>query len=143
MPLPDLATGLVIIRYEYLCHSHAKSGAVTGEKEHHACVALVFESPERGKSVLLLPITHSEPNADQSAVEIPLKVKKLLGLDDERSWVLVSECNIDIWPTPDIRPLPGQTERFAFGHLPPKLFRQIRDAFMAEHRERTLKTVSR
>ncbi|MBF0167465.1 MAG: hypothetical protein HQL45_07515 [Alphaproteobacteria bacterium] len=142
MPLPDLATGLVI-RYEYLWHSQAKSGADTAEKERPACVALVFESPERGKSVLLLPITHSEPNADQSAVEIPLKVKKLLGLDDARSWVLVSECNIDIWPTPDIRPLPGQTQHFAYGHLPPKLFRKIRDAFMTAYRERTVKTVTR
>ncbi|MBI5120575.1 MAG: hypothetical protein HZA67_06180 [Rhodospirillales bacterium] len=142
MPLPDLATGLVI-RYEYLWHSQALAGADTAQKERPACVVLVFDHPERGKSVLLLPITHSPPKAGQGAVEIPLRVKQHLGLDEERSWVLVSECNIDIWPTPDIRPLPGQTECFAYGHLPPKLFRQIRDAFISAYKERRLKTVKR
>lgn len=142
MPLPDLATGLVI-RYEYLWHSQATAGSGTAQKERPACVALVFDHPERGKSVLLLPITHSEPKAGQHAVEIPYKVKQHLGLDEARSWVMVTECNIDIWPTPDIRPLPGQTERFAYGHLPPKLFRQIRDAFISAYKERRLRTVKR
>ncbi len=142
MPLPDLATGLVI-RYEYLWHSQAVAGADTAEKERPACVVLTFDHPERGKSVLLLPITHSEPLAGQTGVEIPFKVKQHLGLDDERSWVVVSECNIDIWPTPDIRPLPGQPERFTYGHLPPKLFRQIRDAFLEVYRQRKVKSVKR
>jgi hypothetical protein len=51
--------------------------------------------------VVLLPITHSPPAADQVGVELPQRVKLHLGLDRDRSWVIVSECNIDGWPSPD------------------------------------------
>ena len=73
------------------------------------------------------PVTHSAPAAAEMAVEIPLATKQRLGLDDARSWVVISEGNEFIWPGPDIRPLPHDTRRFDYGLLPPGLFRQIRD----------------
>jgi hypothetical protein len=79
--------------------------------------------------VTVVPITHSSPAGD--AVEIPLTVKRRLGLDEERSWAVVSEVNRFVWPGPDLRPVPrGDDERFDYGFLPPSLFHQIRDQLL-------------
>jgi hypothetical protein len=43
--------------------------------------------------VLVLPITHSQPDHASLAVEIPENVKKRLRLDAARSWVVLSEWN--------------------------------------------------
>jgi hypothetical protein len=39
---------------------------------------------------VLLPITHSPPDADTIGIEIPFKVKQVIGLDIAPSWVIVS-----------------------------------------------------
>jgi hypothetical protein len=36
-------------------------------------------------------MTHSPPFEHRDAVELPAALKKHLGLDDERSWVVVTE----------------------------------------------------
>lgn len=76
-----------------------------------------------------------------SASKFPVKIH--LGLDDDRSWVIVSECNIDSWPTPDLRQIPQQPGEFAYGHIPPRLFKNIRDAFVNEYRARRVRQVTR
>jgi hypothetical protein len=43
-------------------------------------------------------ITHSAPTDPTSAVEIPLPVKRHLGLDDDPSWIIVAEGNEFLWP---------------------------------------------
>ncbi len=55
--------------------------------------------------VLALPITHSAPADTGDAVEIPPATKQRLGLDEARSWVVVTEANVFTWPGPDLRPL--------------------------------------
>jgi hypothetical protein len=62
------------------------------------------DRPE-GKStvVTVLPISHIAPKNDAEAVEIPQVVKKHLGLNDARSWVIVSEGNDFVWPGYDLR----------------------------------------
>jgi hypothetical protein len=57
-------------------------------------------------------------------------VKRHLGLDDERSWVVVTEGNKFVWPGYDLRKVPN-TNRFDYGFLPPRFFNAIRDAFVA------------
>lgn len=82
--------------------------------------------------VTVLPITHSAPTPEGDAVEIPLGVKHRLGLDETRSWVVVSEVNRFVWPGPDLRPVSRiEPDRFDYGPLSPLLFRQIRDRFLA------------
>ncbi|MDI3470888.1 MAG: hypothetical protein OJF62_002951 [Pseudolabrys sp.] len=79
-----------------------------------------------------MPITHSPPRDPALAIEIPLRVKQHLGLDDQRSWVILDELNEFIWPGLDIYPIPGkQPGQFAYGVLPPVLFKQIRDKILA------------
>ena len=61
--------------------------------------------------------------------EIPQPTKQRLGLDSERSWVVLSEANDFIWPGPDLRPaVNGDPASVAYGMLPP--------GFMAVLRER-------
>ena len=80
----------------------------------------------------MLPITHSPPRADDEAVELSRAIKQHLGLDDARSWVIVSEPNRFVWPGPDLRPVsPAEASRFDYGPLPPGLCRTIRERFLA------------
>src|SRR5271157_462561 len=41
-------------------------------------------------------------------VEIPGVTKSRLGLDDGRSWIVVSEANRFCWPGVDLQPIPGK-----------------------------------
>jgi hypothetical protein len=93
--------------------------------------------------VVLLPITTRRPASVQAAIALPPRVKQHLGLDAKSAWVIVSECNIDTWPTPDLAEIPGRPDVFAYGYLPPRLFRQIRDAFTETVRVRRARIVRR
>jgi hypothetical protein len=73
----------------------------------------------------LAPVTHQPPRAAEAAVEIPLPVKRHLGLDDAGSWVILDEVNEFAWPGFDLRPIPPSRDRFAYGFLPPRLFEQL------------------
>jgi hypothetical protein len=75
--------------------------------------------------------SRSRPPADpNSAVEIPLLVKRHLELDDDRSWIVVEEGNEFLWPGYDLRKIP-HTDRYDYGFLPPRFFNQVLDAFAA------------
>jgi hypothetical protein len=61
-------------------------------------------------------------------MELPLAVKRRLGLDSERSWVVLSELNRFVWPGPDLRPaVPGDPDSVIYGLLPMSLLLKIRD----------------
>jgi len=75
---------------------------------------------------MVAPITHREPDLGRG-VEIPAPVKRHLGLDAERIWVVTTELNRFTWPGPDIRLVPdGDTP--LYGTIPAKLFEQLRQA---------------
>jgi hypothetical protein len=42
-------------------------------------------------------------------VEVPLRVARHLGLDEERSWIVTTELNVFVWPGPDLRPIRHQS----------------------------------
>jgi hypothetical protein len=82
--------------------------------------------------LMVAPITHSPPRNVQDALEIPQSVKRHLGLDSERSWVVTSELNRFIWPGPDIRLVKSGKEVTPFhGAIPEKLFEQVKERFLA------------
>jgi hypothetical protein len=133
VPLPTPVPGLVI-RYCYLWHSEYLAGREEGQKDRPcAIVAALQPAEDSGETrVLVMPVTHSPPTDAALAVEIPARVKKRLGLDAERSWVVLSEWNEFIWPGPDLRRVTGGDEgSVAYGMLPPSLFATIRDRFLA------------
>lgn len=132
MPLPTPVPGLVV-RYGYLWHSERLAGREEGKDRPCAIVAALRPADEAGEMrVLVLPVTHSPPAQSTLAVEIPAPVKERLGLDADRSWVVLSEWNEFIWPGPDLRRAPGgDASSAAYGMLPPGLFATIRDRFLA------------
>ncbi|WP_348627567.1 hypothetical protein [Rhizobium sp. R693] len=54
-----------------------------------------------------MPITHTPPDNGEDAIEIPPATKRQLRLDDERSWIVLTESNRFVWPGQDIRPVDG------------------------------------
>ena len=130
MALPEPEPGLVI-SYAYLWHHEYQRGHDEGRKDR-PCVIVVAAERTAGGPILVTvaPITHRPPDEPVAAVEIPTSVKERLGLDFERSWVVVSEGNKFIWPGFDLRKVPG-TNRFDYGFLPPRFFNEVLDGFRA------------
>ena len=76
-------------------------------------------------------MTHSEPEHVAAGIELPLKVKRQLGLDRSRSWIITTELNRFIWPGPDVRIAPGK-ESPLYDAIPELLFEKLR-ASIASH----------
>jgi hypothetical protein len=94
-------------------------------------IVLAVERPKDGiRLVRVVPVTHSAPGETANAFELPKAVKRHLGLDDQRSWVVLDEVNDFAWPGFDLRPVPRKPDSFAYGFLPPRLF----DELMTRHR---------
>lgn len=134
----------LVIRYSYLWCDEADAGREEGVKDRPCAVVLATEDERQRTQVFVLPITHSPPTQRDDAVEIPALVKVRLGLDDARSWVVVTEVNAFIWPGPDVRLLPGRgPDSVAFGFLPPRFLRVVRERFLSAHRAQRMRIVSR
>ena len=142
MPIPTPEAGLVI-SYAYLWHYEHQAGQEEGRKNRPSVIVLAIERASDGATVVtVLPITHSAPTNTASAVEIPPDVKRHLGLDDERSWVVVSEGNEFDWPGYDLRKIPGG-DSYDYGFLPPGFFARVLAAFVGWHRANKSRLTSR
>ncbi len=135
MSWPTPQPGLVV-RYSYLWKREADAGREEGVKDRPCVVVVAIEDQAARPRVIVLPITHSVPQPPDEGIELPHPTKVRLGLDDARSWIIVSEANDFAWPGPDLRFLPGQgPESAAYGFLPPVVFRAVRDRFLARYRD--------
>jgi hypothetical protein len=133
MPIPHPEPGLVV-SYGYLWHHEHRAGREEGQKDRPSVIVLAVKREAAGGTlVTVLPITHSAPVDPASAVEIPLPVKRHLGLDDDRSWIVVAEGNEFVWPGYDLRRL-SHSDRYDYGFLPPRFFNQVIGAFVDWYR---------
>jgi len=97
-----------------------------------------------GQTVTVRPITHSPPRDPLLAVEIPALVKRRVGLDDARSWVILTEASRFAWPGLDLRRSPaGNAASVALGPLPYRLFEDIGLKFIAAVKARTTRLLQR
>lgn len=143
MSWPAPRPGLVI-RYSYLWRREADRGQEEGVKDRPCAIVLATAGEGSRTRVIVVPVTHTPPGSPKDAIELPEPTKLRLGLDSRRSWVVVNEGNEFIWPGPDLRFLPGQgPESAAYGFLPPRLFRIIRDRFLASARKRNIQLIPR
>jgi hypothetical protein len=127
-PFPEPYAGLVI-RYSYLWKREHETGREEGTKDRPC--ANTSHSP------FWITITHSPPPDLADAIEIPTETKKRLGLDTDRSWIMITEANEFLWPGPDLRPVPGDdASTIAYGPLPPRFFAQVRDKFLERHQSK-------
>jgi hypothetical protein len=129
---PEPIAGLVI-RYAYLWRREYLEGQDEGAKDRPCAIILARQIVEGETQVIVLPVTHEPPRNAQDAIEIPPETKRRLGLDSDRSWIVVTEANNFIWPGPDLRPKQtgGDATDIAYGLLPQSLFRLVRDRFLA------------
>ena len=141
MALPEPKPGLVL-RYDYLWTREAADGRRQG-KDRPVCLVAATDAAVHPRYVVLLPITHTPPQGATVGVEIPARVKAAIGLDEARSWVIVSEHNVDAWPNAGLSPVPGHGGDFAYGFIPPGLFARIKAEFMALARSRKSGAVRR
>ena len=127
MAFPTPEPGLVI-RYAFLWREAAARGQEEGDKDRPCAIVLATRDDQGDTVVVVLPITHTPPGNPDLAVEVPAATKRRLGLDDDRSWIVLTDANRFIWPGPDLRPrVPGDAASVAYGLLPAALFREVRD----------------
>jgi hypothetical protein len=124
----------MVVSYSFLWKREQEKGETSGGKDKPAAIVIIRSDLGPGERVYVVPITHFGPaQGDQTKIAIPQVVKQRLGLDEERSWIDVSEYNAFVWPGPDLRPT--TTSRGAqgqqtclYGFLPRKFFANIRPA---------------
>jgi len=118
-----------VLSYAYLWADEADKGQEEGLKDRPVVVVVARTVVGDRMQLLVAPITHSKPEEGEG-VEVPPPVKRYLGLDRERSWIITTELNRFIWPGPDIRLAPGDDDPF-YGEIPARLFEEMRSAILA------------
>ncbi len=128
MAIPDPEPGLVV-HFNYLWSSEFDRGREEARYPRPCAMVLSYRRTADGATIAMLaPITHSEPRPGDRAIEIPQAVKKQLGLDDLKSWVMVDEVNETAWPGFDLQT--NAEGQYAYGFIPPNLFRRIKAEMM-------------
>lgn len=92
MPLPDPELGLVI-SYAYLWRREHLAGQREGRKDRPCVIVMALDRGPAGTIVTVVPVTHAAPKDPSVAMELPQAVKRHLGLDEARSWVMLDESN--------------------------------------------------
>lgn len=138
MQIPDPKAGLVI-NYSYLWQREAAKGQEEGRKDRPCAVILAMH----GKNVAVAPITHTPPQTGAEAIEIPPQIKKQLGLDEQRSWLVTNEVNRFEWPGMDLRPTKRGSDSAEYGQLPPAFLKQVQQEIGGNARRNSLKQINR
>lgn len=133
-----------VIRYSYLWAAEHGGGRDEGIKDRPVAIVLALQTDGDSEKVAVVPITHSPPTAGTDAIEIPAAIKRHLGLDDAKSWVVLTEINLFTWPGPDLRPISASgKDTILYGYLPAGFFRTIRDRLTANIRAGKTRQVPR
>lgn len=119
--------------YSYLWHREAIKGQTEGLKDRPVVVVVALRTTNERTELLVAPITHSHPEQDDDAVEVPQRVKRHLGLDQQRSWIMTTELNRFIWPGPDIRPVQADGSPL-YGAIPAQLYEMLKTRILAKSR---------
>lgn len=135
MPLPAPKLGLVV-HYGFVW-AGAGSRAPPDAGKDRPCLIVDLEQVEEpalnGRvvtRVTYLPISHVGPRAGEQAIAIPPRVARHLGLTAERSYLYTSYAVEDDWPF-DLAHVPGSSDRFDHGFVPPRLFAAVAADFAA------------
>lgn len=132
-----------VIRYAYLWADEHAAGHEEGTKDRPVAIVLTMQAGSNMLKVAVIPVTHAPPRNTSDALEIPTSIKRHLKLDDERSWVVLDEMNVFLWPGPDLRPASHDDDTILFGYLPSGFYRTIRDRVAANIRAGRLRQIPR
>ncbi|MEI9997093.1 MAG: type II toxin-antitoxin system PemK/MazF family toxin [Rhizomicrobium sp.] len=134
-----------VIRYAYLWADDVDRGQTEAAKDRPALVVTAAVIDNDGAPyVMVLAITHSPPSNPSDAIELPINVKKQIGLDDLPSWIVTIEANSFRWPGPDIRPFSGREPSTAiYGRIPPALLSRAAQSYLENRKNRRGRIVHR
>ena len=92
-----------VIRFSYLWKRQQAAGQAEPDKDRPAVI--VVRSDKRGRCIVV-PVTHAPPYDETCAIELPEAERSRLGLDNERSWVMLDEVNAFVWPGSYVQAVP-------------------------------------
>ena len=105
-------------------------GKTDGAKDR-PCAIVVATKPDAKESVrvMVVAITHTPPPpfSEDGGIEVPTKVARHLGFDEEQSWIKTHQVNTFTWPK-DRLPfgvIPVRDGEYIYGSLPDALNKQI------------------
>lgn len=142
MALPEPEYGLMI-SYSYVWRHESEVGQIEGRKDRPCVIVAIVLEEDNQKLITVAPVTHIPPLDPIVALEIPPKVKKYLGLDGERSWIILDDFNEFVWPGYDLRPVPRKPGCYDYGLMPPLLFKQVIEKIFKLKREGRVFATSR
>jgi hypothetical protein len=132
-----------VFQYSYLWAGEHDQGRDEGRKDRPALSIAIAVIDDAGETnVLALAITHSQPVTPDDAIELPQDVKRRLGLDRERSWIVTREANVFRWPGPDVRVIPARDTPI-YGTIPDTLLYRVAQAYLTNRRNRTARLIHR
>lgn len=136
MTLPSPVPGLVI-RHAFLRSHEVARGQREAAKSRPCAIVVAAAEVQSGTiRVTVAPITHSPPDDETACVELPAKIARDLGLDDDRQWLRFDELNYFDWPGFDLSPVPGAGAKYDYGMLPRRFFERVRLAILKRARAR-------
>jgi hypothetical protein len=126
VPVPAPRLGLVV-HYGFIWARTGSCPPPDAGKDR-PCLIVDLEQTEEpalpGRAVArvtYLPISHVAPRGGEQAIPIPPQVAAHLRLTAERSYLYTSYAVEDDWPF-DLAHVPGSSDRFDYGFVPPRLF---------------------
>jgi mRNA-degrading endonuclease toxin of MazEF toxin-antitoxin module len=140
IPRPGL-----VIKYDFLWKEENKRGQTYGKDR--PCAIVMTTKPEKDGTlkVVLCPITHAPPLESETAVEVPGKVAKYLGLDGGQSWIKTHQVNTVIWEKDRI-PFgvsPASREKWEYGLMPHALGKKVFDQVCENIKNKAIKNTIR
>jgi hypothetical protein len=137
MPLPAPRIGLVV-QYAFVWSGAGRRSPPDSGKSRPCLIVDVEDGEEvAGRTatrVTYLPISHVAPREGEHAIEIPARVAQHLKLTDEKSYLYTSYANEDDWPY-DLDRVPGESDRYHYEAIPPRLFEKVAADFAAYLKE--------
>jgi len=116
-----------VIRYLHDLSAPGEVSSPSNVKERPAVVIMAVTRQGDRTVVRVAPITHRWPGNGDRAMELPQQTKARLGLDGQRSWVILDHANEFVWPGPDVRPVPDRgPATIYFGPPPPAFYQALK-----------------
>jgi len=137
-----------LVAYEFLWSSKARRRE-DGEKVYPTALVLSKAAEFDSTLVYALGISHMPPPPGRRALEVPRKLRRWIGLDDDPQWIYTDEVNVFVWPGPDLRPAQWISQRdlvedtCVLGALPDDWFSLVKQHFLESHQMRLMRLIKR
>ena len=133
-----------MIRYGFLWSHEQDGGADEAAKDRPCAIIVATRRSVTGEiTVVVAPITHSQPIEAADSLQIPAAIARELGLDGGLHWLRLDELNRFAWPGYDLRPVPGRPGSYEYGMLPSHLFERLRQAILQRQSIKAARTQKR